>query len=483
VTANTTAIDPDTNEPARGSASVNVQVLSDIDPPVITAMKIVGPYGESPNAYNWIQYGPAQLRVSATDSGVGLQSINYQAITLQTETASFNGQSSGTLMSGPFNSVGQGNTLVAVWAEDKAGNAAAHGLVLYPGESVESFCRRLPSQCVSVNVDPLKPDLRDWPVIFAPDNSSATVPFNATDSQSGVFTVASSVTNDAGVTLTMDPNSNSRGTLKLTSEGPSVYGDVIVTDYAFLQNSFRLPLSGPLNLLPALRLDHTPPEGFNRVDPGALGARCTTTAPGGAVLNYWCTNKMYGTDNLPGFTTSAFAPVSVEPVSWGGDDSSAGDPRFDGIAELHTYSFTDDYTPATGTKPYQNPNRVTLVEKVRQQGNEARVHVMSYQYTTGQTAGPVITPDWAYKKYEWAYDTDKSLKTLNQKFELHRGLARQQVLANYDSRSNATTIIDLGPYPERRIVLPGLVLLKMTTWKGDLWILYPGSAQPSDSGN
>jgi hypothetical protein len=62
------------------------------------------------------------------------------------------------------------------------------------------------------------------------------------------------------------------------------------------------------------------------------------------------------------------------------------------------------------------------------------------------------------------------MKSLNQKFELHKGKTRRQVKADWDSKSNTTTIKDSGPNPEKKITLPGLVLLRMTTRAGDLAI-------------
>jgi hypothetical protein len=223
---------------------------------------------------------------------------------------------------------------------------------------------------------------------------------------------------------------------------------------------------------PVLRLDHTPPEAFNRLDPAALGRRCTTTISGQPV-SYFCTNKVYGTDNLPGLTTSAFAPVNVVPTKWGGGaDGDDNDHDWDaGNAELQTYSFTDAFTPTPGPAPVQNPNQVTLVEKVRQSGKEARVRVMNYQYRQGSTPGPIVVPDWAIKKYEWSTNADGSLKSLKQKFELHKGADREQVQASFDVKSGLTTIKRVGRKSSKDVAA-GLVLLVMTTDHGELKITY-----------
>src|SRR5207253_1323673 len=138
--------------------------------------------------------------------------------------------------------------------------------------------------------------------------------------------------------------------------------------------------------------------------------------------------------------------------------------------------FTDEYVPAAGAAPLQNPNQVTLVEKVRQWGNEARVRVMSYRYRRGVTLQPEIVPDAAFKKYDWSLNSDGSLRSLTQKFELHSGRDRVQVLATFDARNGITTIRHLGPNNTRRIDAPGLILLRMTTARGGLEITYDVNA-------
>jgi hypothetical protein len=176
---------------------------------------------------------------------------------------------------------------------------------------------------------------------------------------------------------------------------------------------------------------------------------------------YWCSNKVYGTDNLPGLTTSAFAPTSVVPSRWSRDDDEDEDWN-GGYAEIHTYSMTDAFVPATGPAPVQNPNQVTLVERVRQMANAARVEVMSYRYRKGAVLQPEIVPDRAVKKYDWTTNADGSLKSLDQKFELHKGHDRQVVQASFDVKSGVTTIKRVG-HDASHVTTPGLILLRMTT--------------------
>ena len=119
------------------------------------------------------------------------------------------------------------------------------------------------------------------------------------------------------------------------------------------------------------------------------------------------------------------------------------------------------------------------MEKVRQSGNEARVRVMSYQYRHGTApADALIVPDWAIKKYEWSTNADGSLKSLSQKFELHKGRDRTQMEASFDTKSGVTTIKRLGP-DSNRVILQGLVLLRMGTDKGQLKIDYDPQAVPA----
>ena len=162
------------------------------------------------------------------------------------------------------------------------------------------------------------------------------------------------------------------------------------------------------------------------------------------------------------------------PVRWGGggDDCDDDDHDWDGgNAEYHVYRFTDEFTPAQEPAPFQNPNQVTLIEKVLQSGNEARVHVLAFQYRQGSQLKPLIIPDWAVKKYEWSTNKDGSLKSLNQKFELHKGKDRVQVEASYDKKSNVTTIKKVGKNASKE-TRSGLVLLRMSTRAGELSIEY-----------
>src|SRR2546428_465904 len=94
---------------------------------------------------------------------------------------------------------------------------------------------------------------------------------------------------------------------------------------------------------------------------------------------------------------------------------------------------------------------------------------MSFRYQQGSTLLPIVTPDWAYKKYEWARNDDGSLKTLIQKFELHKGQDRTQLLAYFDAKTNTSYINGLGN-DKTWVIAPGLILLRMRTVQGTLQI-------------
>ncbi|HYS25244.1 MAG TPA: 6-bladed beta-propeller [Vicinamibacterales bacterium] len=352
----------------------------------------------------------------------------------------------------------QRRIVLAAWAEDNAGNGAPPY-----AQRVATNCGVL-FQCVTLMVDLDPPVIEAEPPTIKNDNSEARVLFTAVDANA-VSMLRSIVSSEGPSSLAMQtPNI---GEVVFHTEGADVVGQLTVTDNANNVATYAVPSQAPGKA--PLRFDSTPPEAFNRLDPNALGRRCTTTIAGLPVA-YWCSNKVYGTDNLPGLTTSAFAPTSVVPSRWSGGDNEDEDWN-GGYAEIHTYSITDALVPATGPAPVQNPNQVTLVERVRQTANAARVEVMSYRYRKGAVLQPEIVPDWALKKYDWTTNADGSLKSLDQKFELHTGRDRQVVQASFDVKSGVTTIKRVG-HDASHVTTPGLVLLRLTTSHGELKIEY-----------
>ncbi len=144
-------------------------------------------------------------------------------------------------------------------------------------------------------------------------------------------------------------------------------------------------------------------------------------------------------------------PISVVPVRWGRDD----DDDDDGPAELRTYRIAD-----------QAGNTLLLVERVRKKGHEIKARIESLQYN----GGPVVTPPRNKKQYEWSLNRDGSLRELEQKLEVGQGRAKQEVKAKFDARKNETEI--KVERPERKIMRPGLALLRLATSQGGLVIEY-----------
>jgi sugar lactone lactonase YvrE len=453
-----------------------VQVVQDNVKPTVTPMVSPAPYPVSADGLRWHNTFPT-LNVVAADNagGAGVTALNWRMLTTSSQHSSdelgvctlsggdvfpssctpAGAGSTATLTWTRNMSPMQGTVVIAFWAEDGAGNG-----VVPPVD--QTNCSIV--TCVVLNIDVDPPSLQPGIPVFNADNTAVSIPFVTTDDISHVASITSP--------NTLQLLTPSSGVLVLTAEGATVIGSVVARDYAANSVTYAVPLSGPNK--PVLRIDHTPPEAFNRLDPAALGRQCTTTI-NSLPVSYFCTNKVYGTDSLlpTSVPATAFLPVNVTPTRWGGDeDGDDDDHDWDGgNAELQTYSFSDAYVPPSGPAPIQNPNQITLVEKVRQSGKEARVRVMSVQYRQGTTLQPVIVPDRAIKKYEWSTNKDGSLKSLNQKFELHKGKDRVQVEASYDSKSNVTTIKRLGKQSSRE-TRPGLVLLRMGTVAGDLRIDY-----------
>ena len=453
-------------------AAPGIQIVRDNVAPTVTAFVTPDAHPMSADGLRWHNVFPT-LNVVAVDNagGAGVTALNWRMLTTSSQHPSdefgvctlsgldispssctpAGSGSSATLTWFRNMTPMQGTVVIAFWAEDGAGN----GIVAPENQNNCSIVT-----CITLNIDVAPPSLQPGIPAFNADNTAVSIPFVTADDVSRVASITSP--------NTLQLSTPSSGVLVLTAEGATVTGSVVATDYAGNRVTYTVPLPGPDK--PVLRLDHTPPEAFNRFDPSAVGARCQTTAG----VSYFCTNKVYGTDTLmpTSVPTTAFQPTSVAPAKWGDGDGDDDDHDWDGgNAELQTYSFTDAYVSASGPAPIQNPNQVTLVEKVRQSGKEARVRIMSFQYRQGTTVQPAVVPDWAIKKYEWSLSKDGSLKTLNQKFELHKGKDRVQVEASYDKKSNTTTIKKVGKNSSKE-TRSGLVLLRMGTRAGALYIEY-----------
>jgi hypothetical protein len=197
-----------------------------------------------------------------------------------------------------------------------------------------------------------------------------------------------------------------------------------------------------------VNIDKTPPEAANQFNPAALDLAVTGKDGGSGV--------------------ASVALVSSVPVKWGGDDDDddddkkgkgKGDDDDDGKAELRTYRVTD-----------KAGNSLTVVEKVKKAGHEIKAIIVSLQYGSGA----VITPPKNKKDFEWALNKDGSLKELEQELEVGKGKDKQEVEAQFDAKNNETTIKvkEKGKDDDdgKKVVKPGLVLLRLATDKGKLLI-------------
>jgi hypothetical protein len=339
--------------------------------------------------------------------------------------------------------------VIGVWAEDAAGNGAVTDTTQQANCNVVT--------CVTLFVDVEPPALTFGAVTIHRSANEVRIEYFGSDSVSQVFSIGRPPLTSGEPAYRIVTQSIAVGELVLSSSGEPAGGRVTVTDYANNSRTYTVLFQGigqPLQIF-----DGPIPEVFNQFDPASPG-RCRTTIDD---VPYLCTNKVYGS---VGSDVTPLEPIAVKSTKWGGGDDADDDDDRDWkgkAAELQTYLFAD---------PSSDPaNTVMLVEKVRLNGNEARVRVMSLQYTQGEEPGVVIVPDRGDKKYEWSKNADGSLKSLTQKFEVRQGKNRSQVIARYDAKTNTTEISELGP-GSRKVIAPGLVLLRMTTSMATLQIDY-----------
>lgn len=436
---------------------------------------------------------PVRVVLTASDE-TGLRSIAYQANTLALGSGTFTPAAGVKNWTQTLNVTGEGQHLLAFWAVDTSGTTGNAMPEPTPAEraNIGLFCARVPTQCVAVNIDPLAPVLNEVPPLtISADNTQASIAFTASDGHSTVARIFIEQNNctaaQPNCVRIEQPTSQTQGQLVLTSEGTAVQGDITVIDAAGHKVKFSLPFEGQG---PALRLDRTPPELFNRIDSATLGsstgATCQKRDSSNVLLfTYLCSNQVYATDNLPGMPATPVAPLTNVAATWASVDNPSGESGFTGTAETHTTQITDEFVPTTGAAPLQNPNRVELVEKVRMSGKEIRVRVVSFRYATGSTNGtpnwgPTVMPSVAFKKYTWTVNTNGSLKTLTQKYELWAGTARVQVVATYTASTNKTVVVEKAPQVDLTQTFTGLTLLRMTTAGGTLKIQYSGKPAEVD---
>lgn len=189
----------------------------------------------------------------------------------------------------------------------------------------------------------------------------------------------------------------------------------------------------------SVSIDKTAPELFVQFDPASKDV------------------QVFGRDGLSGVEAGAIAPLQVTPPPGRRENNDDDD---DGRMDRRTYRATD----LAG-------NTLTIVLKVKREGRELQARIISWSYQNGPAAGPPLA-DAPRNRFnlEWNTNRDGSLRELEQLLSIYSGPNQQEVDADYDAARNQTTIRVSDS--QTRIVRPGLVLLKLTTNRGELEIEY-----------
>ncbi|HKE55286.1 MAG TPA: MBG domain-containing protein [Pyrinomonadaceae bacterium] len=240
------------------------------------------------------------------------------------------------------------------------------------------------------------------------NNTDVTVSFNGADALSGIAAVSSPVT--------------------VSTEGANQMVTGTATDLAGNTNSVSISLS----------IDKTAPELFIQFDQVNKDV------------------QVIGRDGVSGVAPGTIAPLSISPPPGRREHNDDDD---DGHMERRTYRVTD----LAG-------NALTIVLKVKREGNELRARIISWTYQNGPANGlPLIDAPRNRFDLDWRTNRDNSLRELEQSLKVNSGVTRQEVEADFNSVRNETKI-KVGD--SRPVVRPGLVLLKLTTNRGTLGIEY-----------
>jgi hypothetical protein len=113
-------------------------------------------------------------------------------------------------------------------------------------------------------------------------------------------------------------------------------------------------------------------------------------------------------------------------------------------------------------------NPLAMVERVRRSHRRVGTEILSLQYGDG----PVLNPARNRQSYSWSLRADGTLRRLQQRLSLGSGNDRQEWIASFDARENKTIIEQEAPRPERKLVKPGLVLLRLNTDHGNLTAVF-----------
>lgn len=385
---------------------VALKLLPDTIPPTTTATASPGP-----NAAGW-NNTDVTVTLTATDNpgGSGVQAITY------TLTGAQAGGSSVTASATSFLVSAEGTTTISFHASDNAGNVEA-------------------DKALVIKIDKTPPTLTFGATTPAPNaagwNSTTpvTIAYAATDNLSGVASTSS-----------VSP-------LRFTVETAGAMQTLTVMDVAGNSASF---------ISPVVKIDTTPPEAFNQFDPVSKEV------------------VVFGRDALSGVPSGPISVLSVVPTRWG--DGEGGDDKDSKAEETRKAKETEETKREDRDEDKENAelrtykvidvagNSLLLVEKVKREGHEIKVRIVSLQYQSG----PVLATPWNKKEFEWAGEKDGPIKELEQRMTVRKGQAKQEVEAKFEREKNQTTIKVEEPKPETKIVKPGVVLLRMVTDKGQL---------------
>jgi hypothetical protein len=138
-----------------------------------------------------------------------------------------------------------------------------------------------------------------------------------------------------------------------------------------------------------------------------------------------------------------------------GDDDDEDHQNTNHMTQDRTYRIAD-----------RSGNSLELVVRVKRDGREVEASVRSLRYNGGAT----LTPPGNELEFEWKLSSSGALKELEQEFAVGKGRTQQEVEATFNAARNSTMIEVERPAPERRVVRPGLALLRLATDRGGLSI-------------
>jgi hypothetical protein len=452
-------------EPAKAAAEATTRVVSDTIPPTTTASIM-----PTPNAPGW-NNAPVSVTLTSVDNtgGSGVKQITYAATGAQSISNTTIGSATASFTIGT-----EGITTITFFGTDNSGNIeTANTLTIRLDKTSPSITRtRMPVANSNgwnnspVTVSFLCADTLSGLAAGSPPAPSVLSTQGAGQSVSGTCADIAGNAASASVqginidltppilTITAYPPANANGwnnsnvtvsfaAIDTLSSVGDVTAPVTVTAEGAGQSAAGSALDLAGNLASgsiAINLDRTPPEVFNQFD-----------AINNDVL-------LFGRDSLSGTPPGPIQPISVVSLGRSKDDDGDDMGCPDGVdvkKELRTYRVLD----LAG-------NTVTLIEKVKRSGQLLRAKFISIQYG----GGPVTVLPKNRESFDWTLAKDGGLKELDQEFRIAPNWDGSRVEADFDARSNTTTIVKEVPKPKTKVVKPGLDLVRMATAAGQLSI-------------